>query len=175
MRRMVTLAAAVGLAALMADPGAAQPKPGGRASAFQALIACQSVQPAEQRAACYDAATAKLATAEARGEIVVIDRAQASAAHRESFGLTLPSLDFLTRGMKPEEVNRVAGVVRAASADANGRWTLSLEDGAVWRQISGNLDRPPKAGSKVEIRKGAIGSFLMNVDGQPSIKVHRDH
>jgi hypothetical protein len=146
----------------------------GRVSAFQALVACQSVQPADQRAACYDTAAAALTGAEARGEIVVIDRAQATAAHRESFGLPIPSLQILTRALKPEEVDRVAGVVRSARADVNGRWTMSLEDGAVWRQISGDLDRAPRAGSKVVIRKGSIGSFLMNVDGQPAIKVHRD-
>ena len=145
-----------------------------RAQAFDAVMACHSVADIAQRAQCYDAATSRMAEAQAKGEIVIIDRAQASAAHQEAFGLTMPSLSFLTKALKPEEVDRVQGVVRAAKADVNGRWTMSLESGAVWRQISGDLIRPPHAGSRVSIRKGSIGSFLMNVDGQPSIKVHRD-
>ena len=145
-----------------------------RAAAFQNVLDCRAVKDDTARLACYDAAAASMGQAETRGDIVVIDRAQAEAAHRESFGLSLPSLDFVTKALKPDEVNRVEGAVRAAKADVNGKWTLTLADGAVWRQISGDLTRPPKSGSKVEIRKGSIGSYLMNVDGQPSIKVHRD-
>ena len=145
-----------------------------RAQAFDAVMACHSIVDIAQRAQCYDAATSRMADAEAKGEIIIIDRAQANAAHQEAFGLTLPTLSFLTKALKPEEVDRINGVVRAANADVNGRWTMSLESGAVWRQISGDLMRAPHAGSKVSIRKGSIGSFLMNVDGQPSIKVHRD-
>ncbi|WP_374571490.1 hypothetical protein [Phenylobacterium sp.] len=144
------------------------------AAAFQAVLDCRGVSDDAQRLACYDAAAAKMGEAESHGDIVVIDRAQASAAHREAFGLHVPSLDFVTKALKPEEVDRVDGIVDKARADQNGRWTFELKDGAVWRQISGDLLRPPKSGSKVEIRKGTLGSFLMNVDGQPSIKVHRD-
>jgi hypothetical protein len=145
-----------------------------RAAAFQSVLDCRSIKDNAARLACYDAAAASMDQAESRGDIVVIDRAQAEAAHRESFGLSLPSLSFVTKALKPDEVNRVEGTVRTAKADVNGKWTISLADGAVWRQVSGDLQRPPKAGSKVEIRKGSIGSYLMNVDGQQSIKVHRD-
>lgn len=145
-----------------------------RAEAFQAVLDCKKVADPGQRLACYDAAAAKMGEAETKGDIVVIDRAQASAAHRQAFGLSLPSLSFVTKALKPEEVDRLEGVVKSARADINGKWTLVLEDGARWRQISGDLMRPPKAGSKVSIRRGTIGSFLMNVDGQQAIKVHRD-
>lgn len=145
-----------------------------KAAAFQAVLDCRAIGDSAQRLACYDAAAAKMGEAETRGDIVVIDRAQASAAHRDAFGLHVPSLSFVTRALKPEEVDRVDGVVDSARADVNSRWTLKLKDGAVWRQISGDLARPPHAGSKVQIRKGSLGSFLMNIDGQPSIKVHRD-
>lgn len=145
-----------------------------RAPAFQAVLDCRKVTDDAQRLACYDAAAAKMGQAETQGDIVVIDRAQASAAHREAFGLHVPSLEFVTRALRPEEVNRIDGIVDTARADQNGDWTFILEGGAVWRQISGDLYRAPHHGSKVTIRRGSIGSFLMNVDGQPSIKVHRD-
>ena len=145
-----------------------------KAAAFQDVLACRALKEADARLACYDAAAAKLDEAEHRGDIVVIDRAQASAAHREAFGLPLPSLDFVTRALKPEEVDRLDGVVESARADINGEWTFTLQGGGIWRQISGDLARAPHNGSKVSIRKGTLGSFLMNVDGQPSIKVHRD-
>lgn len=176
--RSRTFAGALLLAALTAA-SAAQAKDKDapsqtKAAAFQAVLDCRSIADGTQRLACYDAAAAKMGEAETRGDIVVIDRAQASAAHREAFGLHVPSLSFVTRALKPEEVDRVDGVVDSARADLNGRWTMKLQDGAVWRQISGDLARPPRSGSKVQIRKGSLGSFLMNVDSQPSIKVHRD-
>jgi hypothetical protein len=167
---------ALAAAALAAAPAAAkdQDAPAGKAAAFQAVLDCRGITDSAQRLACYDAAAGRMSEAETRGDIVVIDRAQASAAHREAFGLHVPSLSFVTRALKPEEVDRIEGVVDSARSDVNGRWTLKLQDGAVWRQISGDLLKAPHSGSKVAVRKGSLGSYLMNVDGQPSIKVHRD-
>lgn len=177
MGRSTILIASLATALAVATPLAAQTRDKeapDRAPAFQAVLNCRTISEAAQRLACYDAAAAKMGEAETHGEIVVIDRAQASAAHREAFGLHVPSLSFVTRALKPDEVNKVDGVVESARADINGRWTFMLEGGAVWRQISGDLYKAPKHGSKVVIRHGSLDSFLMNVDGQPSIKVHRD-
>jgi hypothetical protein len=138
------------------------------------MLACAGVKDDAARLACYDKAAARMGEAQTKGDIVVIDRAQAEAAHREAFGLPLPSLDVLTKALKPDEVDRIEGVVRTLRADANGRWTMELEDGAVWRQIDGHLSRPPRAGSKVSIHRGMLGSFLINIDGQPAVKAHRD-
>jgi hypothetical protein len=167
---------ALGLAAGLAVAGGAQAKDKDKedVAAFRAVLDCRTLKDDAQRLACYDAATARMGEAETKGDIVVIDRAKATQAHKEAFGLPIPSLAFVTKALKPEEVNRLDGLVEAARADANGDWTLRLQGGAVWRQISGDLSRPPHAGSKVSIRKGTLGSFLMNVDDQPSIKVHRD-
>ncbi|HEV2531123.1 hypothetical protein [Phenylobacterium sp.] len=177
MGRLSYPSAVIALAAFAAAPLAAQAKDkdaADRAPQFQAVLNCRGIADSAQRLACYDAAAAKMGEAESHGEIVVIDRAQATQAHREAFGLHVPSLSFVTRALKPEDVNRVDGVVEAFRTDINGRYTFVLEGGAVWRQISGDLNRPPKHGSKVQVRHGSLDSFLMNVDGQPSIKVHRD-
>jgi hypothetical protein len=169
-------ATALLVAALLA-PGLAQAKPGDdkrHAAAFSAVLDCRKLTDGAARLACYDAAAAKMDEAEAKGEIVVIDRTQAREAHREAFGLPIPSLSFVTRALQPEEVDQIRSRVKAARADGYGKWTFVLEDGAVWRQIAGDLLRDPKAGSAVVIQRGAIGSFKMSVDNQPTIKVHRD-
>lgn len=168
-RPALALAALATVLAAQSAQAAGAPNP-----AFQAVLDCRKVTDPTQRLACFDAAAAKMGEAETKGEIVVIDRAQATAAHKESFGLHLPSLDFVSKALKPEEVDSVDGVVKAAKADINGKWAFVLEDGAHWQQISGNLRFPPKAGSKVKIRKASLGSYIMNVDGQPAIKVHRN-
>lgn len=164
------------LLVMVAAPALAAPKPlaAGRAAAFQAVLDCRGVTDGAARLACYDAAAGRMGEAEAKGDIVVVDRALATTVHREAFGLPVPSLNFLTKMVQAGDVDRIEGVVRSARADAYRKWTFELEDGAVWRQIDGDLGLPPHAGSKVAIRHGAIGSFLMNVDGQAAIKVHRD-
>jgi hypothetical protein len=159
-----------------AAPALAAPKPpaAGRAAAFQAMLDCRSLTDGAARLACYDTAAGRMDEAEAKGDIVVVDRALATTVHREAFGLPVPSLNFLTKMMQPGDVDRIDGIVRSARADAYWKWTVELESGAIWRQIDGDLGHPPHAGSKVTIRNGAIGSFLMNVDGQAAIRVHRD-
>lgn len=172
-RRPARAAAVLGLLILPALAYAKAPD-APEAAAFKAVLDCRTIADNTQRLACYDAAAGKMGEAEAKGDIVVIDRKQAQAAHREAFGLHVPSLGFVTRALKPEEVDQIDGVVKSARADPYGRWTLELQDGAVWRQIADQLDRDPHAGSKVVIKKAALGSFKMSVDGQPYIRVHRD-
>lgn len=171
--RLLLLAAATGAAALAATSSLAADNDH-RARDFKAVLDCRGVADPMQRLACYDAAAGRMSDAEAKGDIVVIDRAQARAAHQQAFGLALPSLDFVSKALKPGEIDQVQSSVRAARRDPYGHWTLVLEDGAVWRQIDGDLNIDPHAGSKVVIHRAALGSFKMNIDGQPSIRVHRD-
>jgi hypothetical protein len=172
--RLALACAALLSAAALPATGFAKEEPHTSAAAFQAVLDCRKVADNTARLACYDAAAAAVGQAEAKGDIVVIDRAQAQKAHRQAFGLPVPSLDFLTRALKTEDIDKLDGVVKSARMDANGRWTMQLEDGAQWRQIAGDLLRDPHAGSKVVIHRGALGSFMMSVDGQAYIKVHRD-
>lgn len=175
MRRIHSTAPLAAALVLLA-PGLAEAKDEPQhAAVIQQLLACRAMSDGAARLACYDAAAGRMGEAEAKGDIVVIDRAQAQQAHREAFGLHVPSLGFVTRALAPEDVDQIQGVVKSARADAYGKWTFQLQDGAVWRQIDGELFRDPKPGQNVVIRRAALGSFKMSVDGQPTIKVHRDN
>jgi hypothetical protein len=151
-----------------------------RAQVLQAVVDCRPMTDANARLACYDAAAARLDEAEASGQVVVVDKEQARQVRREVFGLQLPSLDIFSHAAKGpgaavEDVDRVTEVVKTASRQADGRWVIELESGAVWRQIDASeLANDARAGSKAEIRKAALGSFFMKIDGQPAIRVHRD-
>jgi len=56
-----------------------------------------------------------------------------------------------------------------------GLFTVTLEDGAVWRFTDGvpPTYRPPTRGSEVEISRASMGSFLMRYEGQQSVRVER--
>ena len=175
------LAVAIWTQSPLAAPSAA-PKP--RAPELQAIVDCRAISDRDARLSCYDAAADKLDRAEASGQVVVVNREQVRSVRKDIFGLQLPSLDIfsaVTRkapggaGGASEDVDRLEGVVKTAWRGEGGHWMFELETGAVWRQIDDfQFANDPHAGSKVEIRKGALGSFIMKVDRQPSIKVHRD-
>jgi hypothetical protein len=156
----------------MAAPGKAP----SRAAVLQGLLDCRAKSDNAERLACYDQAASAMDQAEAKGDIVVVDREQARAVRKQAFGFTLPSLSLFERGEKPEQIDRVSGVIAASHADANGKWVLRLEDGATWRQIDGEPPhRDPKAGMTVEIKTASMGSYLLSVDGQRAFRAHRDH
>ena len=163
---------AAALALALGGTALAAPRP----ATLQAVIDCRAVSEAAARLACYDAAAARLDEAEAKGDIVVMDREQTRQARREAFGFTLPSFDLFSRGESAEKLDRASfKVVRAWESGANGQWSMELDSGAVWRQTdSETLSRRPKPGSTVEIRSAALGSYFMNVDGQRAIRVKRD-
>ena len=175
MRTISISAGALTLAVLLAAPIALADTPTARPAAVQAVVDCRKLDDNAQRLACYDKAVADMTAAEDKGDLVSLDRGQRQAARRQTFGFALPTLAFLDRGERSEELDRVTQTVASTSRDVDGNWILRMQDGAVWRQTDGAvLSRDPRPGSVVVIKKAALGSFMMDIDGQPALKVHRD-
>ncbi|WP_309646206.1 hypothetical protein [Phenylobacterium sp.] len=152
----------------------AEPKSIGRAAQFQSLLDCKSKTDSAERLACYDTVVGALAGAEQKGDIVVVDRDQAKAVRRQAFGFNLPSLSMFEKTEKPEEVDNLASVAKRAYRGGDGKWVFELEDGAVWAQTDNEpLGRQPKEGSKIEIRRAAMGSYFLNSDGQRAVRARR--
>lgn len=168
------VAAALALGA--AGVSQAAPNDAPRAAVLQAVVNCRTVADTAARLACYDAAAAQLDEAEAKGDLVILDRNQTQQARREAFGFSIPSFDLFSRDAQAEKLDRASfKVVRAWQSGPNEQWVVELDSGATWRQIdTARLNRKPKAGSTVEIRSAALGSYFMNVDGQTAIRVKRD-
>ncbi|HEY3888588.1 MAG TPA: hypothetical protein VGL73_08435 [Caulobacteraceae bacterium] len=157
--------------ALAADPAPAA----SRAEVLKALTACRTIVDPTTRLDCFDKAAAAVDRAEASGEVVVIDRAQAQAARRQAFGFNLSALSILNRAATRDEVNTLNSTAAEAYRNSDGKWVIVLDDGARWRQIDdADLSRSPHTGSVIRIRHASLGSFVMNIDGQPYIRVHRD-
>ena len=157
-------------------------KPPGRAELVKALSDCRAITDPTERLACYDKAAAALDEAQTKGDVVIVDRQQAQAVKRQAFGFNLgATLSIFDRpggkaaGKDKDVDESITTVARSISQTATGKWIITLEDGAVWRQIdTDTLYSDPHAGSKIHIRHAALGSFLMSIDGQTSIRVHRD-
>jgi len=143
--------------------------------ALSGLNKCAEVADVGPRAACYDAALAALSQAVQSGEVVIVQRKEAQAAQQSVFGLNLPALTIFDRsGKDSAPLASVVGEAKQVYHDHAGKWTVVLTDGAVWRQIDDEpILRAPRAGSQIEIRKAALGSFFMKVDGQRAVRAKR--
>jgi hypothetical protein len=148
---------------------------GDRPESYSAVTRCRTITDKEARLACFDAAVAKLETAIDKRDLVVVDREHIRQTKKTLFGLSLPDLNlFGGAGKDMDEISAIDGVVGGARMDENSAWILQLEGGATWRQIDSRpLALAPRRGSKVVIKKAALGSYMMRVDGQPGIRVRR--
>lgn len=174
------------LAALAATPAAGRERnrPGGTAgaspAALQKVLDCRSLSDGQARLACFDAGVAALDEARVRGDVALIDREQVRETRRKLFGFTLPSFDFFghregdDKRADRDEFEEITATVRAVSRNADGYYILTLEDGARWEQTQPmTFGRIPKAGVQVRIKRAALGSFKMNIDGSPAVKARR--
>jgi hypothetical protein len=168
------LLAAGGVAADAKQPKGADALPG-RPETFEALVKCRSITEDAARLRCFDQAAAALQQATERRDVVIVDRAQVRQAKRSLFGIDLPHLPFFGGGDdKADEVTQIDGVIASAFQNGNGRWVVRLEDGGIWAQIDDNpISIWPKAGQKVVIKRAALGSYMMRINGQAGVRAKR--
>ena len=178
LRASTRVAAATLLVTVFAAPPAAmaaEAPPPARAAQLQQLLDCRKLTDPTQRLACFDQAAGVLDQAEAKGDVVVVDREQARKVRRQAFGFTLPSMSLFSRGEKPEEITSAEGTIASARKLNTGKWEIVLADGARWVQIDlTEIPLDPKPGQKVKIKSAIAGSYLMTVNNQREVRVHRE-
>ena len=166
----------IGSVGAASSVSAAPPLKAARASALQSVLDCRAITDDAKRLSCFDTTVSGMVDAEKKGDLVTMDREQRREVRRQAFGLTLPSLSLFDRGEKGEDADKITTTVTSAAKGANGRWVIQLEGGATWRQIDDtDLYKTPHAGSAAVVKKGALGSFFMKVDGDTAFRVHRDN
>ena len=171
--RMVaaSVAFSVGAAAL-----AQQPADGtGDVDYLDQLKTCQQIADAEERLACYDSKVGAMVSANAAGDVRLVDREDVRRTRRQLFGFTVPQLDILEGDKQDKEASelfqtRITGARQVSSAT----WRFTTEEGAVWE-----INRPPrrlaaiKAGDEVEFKKAALGTYFIRINGQMGVKGRR--
>ena len=136
------------------------------------LLACRSVADPEQRLACFDRETAATSEAIARSDLVAMDRAKVRETRRSVFGFSVPKLGIFGGG-DTDEVDQIDGTITKVGWTRDG-FSVLLQDQSQWVQTDGKtLPLEPRAGNKVIIKRGALGSYIMNVAGQRGVKVKR--
>jgi hypothetical protein len=147
-----------------------------RPAVLNQLTACRAVTGDAERLACYDRQVAALEAAEASREIAVVDRQQIRSTRRSLFGLVLPDLGIFggddDEGDDGAGVNEITSTLSSIGTGSDGRQVIRLEDNSVWVQTDG---RPAygRSGESIRIRRGALGSFIANINNRAGIRVVR--
>lgn len=78
---------------------------------------------------------------------------------------------------KPEPLDRITAKVTGYSFAANGRFTVTLDNGQMWKQLDGDTGTPhfdKNGGDSVTISRGFLGSYNLVVEGHNAMfKVRR--
>lgn len=142
--------------------------------AYQKLAACKAVASPEARLACYDHELVEFDKATSAGEIVMTDKATLQATKRGLFGFSLPSLNLFGGGDGADGFSEIESTIESARSLGYDGWRVTLPDGAIWEQSDKQrLVMDPKPGQKVRIRRSALGSYMVNIDGQNAIRMRR--
>lgn len=163
------------LACLVAAPATAkdkelQPRP----VQIQQLYDCRDIADGAARLACFDREVGALETADEAREITFTDRETAKKARRGLFGFSFPDLGGFFGG-DDEEIESIETVIASVRMDRSGKYTLTMEDGAVWQQIdTTRLPHDPEPGQKVKIKTASMGSYFANIDGGRAIRMKRE-
>jgi hypothetical protein len=170
----------IALAALLlaAAPLAAEDEKG-ESSYVAALRACQGKTDPAERLACYDTAVAAVVSASSEGEVRVVDREEVRETRRKLFGFTLPDLGIFggkSDKEDPEQAEEFTTLVTTITGvrATSGTYVLITEEGAEWQldEVPARLLRP-KVGQSLEIKKGALSSYFLRIDGQKGVKGRR--
>lgn len=141
------------------------------ASAYQALIECRGIIDPAARLACFDKAAGGLAEAVETRQVVVVDKNTMRETKRRLFGIALPNVKLFGPG-DDEEVDQITSTLQSASDTRDGLSIFVLEDGSRWRQTEGRY-LFPKPGQPIVVKRGALGSYMANVNGKPAVRVVR--
>ncbi|MFC5514075.1 hypothetical protein ACFPOU_23505 [Massilia jejuensis] len=118
-----------------------------------AVIACRTLADTASRLACYDAMP--LAGAAARPALAV--------PPEQNFGLQ-------AAGQKKKEAQ--PDTIRSTALGELSGWSpgarIALANGQVWRVVDGEAALPRMSSPKVEVARGLLGSFFLQVPGHTS-------
>lgn len=162
--------------AAQAAPQRQQPRP----EIFNSLLQCRGIADDTQRLACFDRQVGAMEAAAQRDEVVVLDKGELNKTRKTLFGFSFPKLPFLGGGdddaAKPQEeegVTHIDATIASVRSLGYGKWQIGLDDGAQWMTTEAITVRDPKVGQKIELKRGAMGSFIGKVEGGRPVRMKR--
>ncbi|QHD69333.1 hypothetical protein GS397_21245 [Sphingobium yanoikuyae] len=145
-----------------------------RAEIFTDLLKCREISEDKARLDCYDRQVGAMDSAAQRDEVVVLDKTELNKTRRTLFGFSFPKLPFLGGGDEDEKkegaeadaMTQIEATIASAKNVGNGKWLITLEDGAEWMTTEAVTYRDPKPGMTIEIKRASMGSFMIKIAGR---------
>lgn len=156
------------------------------------LSSCLAIEDIAARVACYDAiakrqveapvAVPKPAQAPAPAPAVAMPAAPPPAAEQPREVSTSPKAEF---GFSAAERDRLRPVEQQQPVDLSftvatarltgpGYWQFGMKEGSTWRTVeTRRAFRAPGPSETVVIRRGSLGSYFLDFDGQPGMRIKR--
>ena len=173
--RTVSLCAVV-TSTLHATPAWSQRDPSAPSNHVQAFERCQKIAGPIERLTCFDAAAATLVTATRRGDTTIVDRAEVRAVRRSLFGYQMPKLPFFRGDDTAADSGDILETrVTAVRSLGYGRFRITVADGgAIWdtTESDSTMD-DPRPGQAIKLKRGALGRYLLSINGQRSVTGRR--
>ena len=169
LRRIALLTA--GMISLNSSPLGAQDR--AAPDPLDQLRACKAITGAQERLACFDAASAHLIAQNDSGAVKVVDQEEIRETRRGLFGFTMPKFGIFGGGGDSDEdklLNSEVTGVRHLGRDA---WLLTIREGSVWRVSDAPSRFRPQVGDAIELERAAMGSFWVRLNGKTGVKGRR--
>ncbi len=134
----------------------------------QQLLACDAVADLSKRLVCFDSVVDNLRLDKAESPVAVEEGLATAgvAVAPEIAAVTVSEAPAVTadEDSGEKDLNVTAVIVRVWQ-NLDGRFSVELDNGQVWRETEGSRVGMPKAGSAVEVSTAALGSHQMKIDG----------
>lgn len=170
-RLPVLLGVLAAAAPVVARDKAAPPSP-----LIAAIDRCRQITDSAQRLACYDGTAGALVNAANAGEVSVVDRSEVRKVRRSLFGFSMPKVPFFNGDTTANEAqSQLESTIKSVRALSNGYYQLSIADNdATWQTTDSSISfDPPRAGQKITILRGPMGSYFLRINGQVGVRGRR--
>lgn len=165
------------IAALAALSGAAVAKdPPKQSPLVNALEACRAMAEPAERLACYDREAGALLAATSKGDVAVVDKSEVRKARKSLFGFAMPKIPFFSGDDTADVVSdTLESTVKSASGIGYGKFRMTIAEGnAVWETTETySTMRDPRAGDKIVIKRGPLGSYMLRIGSNRGVKGRR--
>lgn len=148
-------------------------------TAVNILRECAKIDDASARLACYDNNIRNVggpARVSVPGRMPVVQGGAAPVVANSPSGFGAENVRTPERFAAPAgQLQQIDARVASVRPREPGIYALTLEDGAEWMfsESVTQTYRVPRAGSVVEIERGALGGFLLRFDDQSPVPVRR--
>lgn len=138
------------------------------------LFACRDIADDSERLACFDREVGTIQEKQQRKEIVIADQEAVRETRKGLFGFSLPKIGLFSGDDEEDDVSSIETTIVSARKLSNGRVSFEAEGGGRWIQTDNTaVLSDPKAGDTVEIKKGAVGSFMAKINGRRAFRAKR--